>query len=143
MDNDQLYENGLTTWHSSEEDGGPDVGLSLGLGGLVSLFVGDMPGKKSWHMALFFKAGGGPLSFAKVTDAEAVREAMDYLASAISFATKEARQSALREAIAIAENAEIPGEFDRDPTDMRGTGFARASDDISDSLRALLEPEQS
>jgi hypothetical protein len=32
---------GLVTWHSSEEDGGPDVGLSLGLGDGAMLWVGE------------------------------------------------------------------------------------------------------
>jgi len=33
---------GQVTWHSSEEDGGPDVGLTVGLGNGVYLWAGEM-----------------------------------------------------------------------------------------------------
>lgn len=40
---DFLDERGRVLWHCSEEEGGPDVGLSLGLGGGFSLYFGEMP----------------------------------------------------------------------------------------------------
>lgn len=33
---------GRVTWHSSDEDSGPDVGLSLGLGGGRALYIGEL-----------------------------------------------------------------------------------------------------
>lgn len=38
----ELYEHGRVTWHSSDEDSGPDVGLSVGLGDGRMLWVGEM-----------------------------------------------------------------------------------------------------
>ncbi len=33
---------GHVVWHSTEEDGGPDVGMSLGLGGDKAMWVGEI-----------------------------------------------------------------------------------------------------
>lgn len=38
-----MDERGKVTWCSSEEDGGPDCGMSVGLGGGRMLYVGEMP----------------------------------------------------------------------------------------------------
>lgn len=35
------YERGSVLWHSSEEDGGPDVGIQVGLGAGWSLYMGE------------------------------------------------------------------------------------------------------
>lgn len=37
-----MYDAGKTTWHSSDEDSGPDVGLSLGLGDGKMLWIGEI-----------------------------------------------------------------------------------------------------
>lgn len=39
---DQATERGFITWHCSEEDGGPDVGIELGLGGGRTLYAGEL-----------------------------------------------------------------------------------------------------
>lgn len=44
---DAATERGKITWHCSEEDGGPDVGLSLGLGDNRVLWVGAIT-KAAW-----------------------------------------------------------------------------------------------
>ena len=41
LDNESEF--GRVTWLSSEEDGGPDVGVVLGLGEGRSLFIGELP----------------------------------------------------------------------------------------------------
>lgn len=42
MSDDATYERGHVVWHCSEEDGGPDVGLSLGLGNGKAMWVGEI-----------------------------------------------------------------------------------------------------
>lgn len=37
------YERGSVLWHCSEEDGGPDVGIQVGLGGGWAIYMGEMP----------------------------------------------------------------------------------------------------
>ena len=36
------YDRGSVVWHSSEEDGGPDVGIQIGLGHGFSLYAGEV-----------------------------------------------------------------------------------------------------
>ena len=44
---DEASERGKITWHCSEEESGPDVGLSLGLGNNRVLWVGEIT-KAAW-----------------------------------------------------------------------------------------------
>lgn len=37
------YDAGSVVWHSSDEEGGPDVGIQLGLGSGFSLYFGELP----------------------------------------------------------------------------------------------------
>lgn len=45
-------ERGAVTWHSSDEDSGPDVGLSMGLGDGKLLWVGEVPDRNGWCLAI-------------------------------------------------------------------------------------------
>lgn len=46
------FERGRVLWFSSEDDGGPDVGISVGLGGGKALWVGEATTGRGWHIAL-------------------------------------------------------------------------------------------
>lgn len=82
---------GGITWHSSEEDGGPDVGISVYLGDGRRLWCGEIPRR------LFDECGGSewfandvgrflvyydpqPRLLAKVGDYDQAREFIDVLA---------------------------------------------------------------
>lgn len=80
-ENDFLYERGNTCWHSSAEDGGPDVGISLGLGGAM-LYVGEVPGVTSttgWSMAVY-PLQGDRIDIAPSVNAEEGRALLERLA---------------------------------------------------------------
>ncbi len=80
MTDDPSSARGEVTWHSSDEDSGPDVGLSIGLGDGRVLYVGevskdmadrsDAPDDLGWHLVLYPEAE----SFASFHDAEKARE---------------------------------------------------------------------
>jgi len=85
---------GRVTWHSSEEDGGPDVGLMLGLGDGRAMWVGEI--SRHAHeeggeaVAALGSDGGwwlmtypGPQALAKFADAEAAREFFEQIAAAM------------------------------------------------------------
>ena len=42
----QMADRGRVTWHSSGEDEGPDVGISLGLGGSRMLWAGEITDRR-------------------------------------------------------------------------------------------------
>ena len=88
---DELCIAGRVTWHSSGEDEGPDVGLSLGLGGDEMLWLGEMPTKTlaehgvdttggGWWFVLYGK--DSEQIVARVEDAEAARALFDRIALA-------------------------------------------------------------
>lgn len=104
-------ERGAVTWYSSDEDSGPDVGLSMGLGNGEFLWVGELPGKSGWHLAIYHSTAGRE-DIAQFVDAETARtffEALEKLAAeaqiladararqarTIAALEAEARQSAL------------------------------------------------
>lgn len=82
---------GAVVWHSSDEDSGPDVGISLGLGNSRSLWLGELAkatledagvavddGGMGWWLAM---AGPNEMQvIAPVTDPEAGRALFDMLA---------------------------------------------------------------
>lgn len=101
MTNDQT-EFGKITWHSSEEDGGPDVGMMLGLGGGQALWVGEITRRAhedggeavsalgsdgGWWLATY----PGPQILAKFADAETAREFFEQLTAAINAPTNTRR----------------------------------------------------
>lgn len=78
-------ERGVVTWHSSDKDSGPDVGLSIGLGDGRVLYVGevskdmadrsDAPDDFGWHLVLYPEAE----TFAKFHDGEKAAEFFDLM----------------------------------------------------------------
>lgn len=94
-------ERGRVVWHSSEEGSGPDVGLTIGLGGGRSLWFGEIVSTRfavfadehkdhqlgnddGWWMILYGKARVDVL--AKFGDAYAAQEFADVLAAALASA---------------------------------------------------------
>lgn len=73
---------GQVTWHSSEEGGGPDVGIEVNLGGGSVLYVGEMAGHDEWQIALI--VGNAMASMATVTNADLARSFADDLASRLA-----------------------------------------------------------
>jgi hypothetical protein len=85
-------ERGKVVWHSSEEDGGPDVGLSLGLGNGELLWFGEMSTTTladhdidvketgdGWWIVLYGKDDRSTHIGALVVDQEAARQIFDKL----------------------------------------------------------------
>lgn len=71
---DPSTEPGAVAWHSSDEGGGPDVGLSIGLGDGKLLWVGETPDHDGWRLAIYHPAGrGGREDLAQFDDAESGR----------------------------------------------------------------------
>lgn len=67
-------ERGEVTWHSSDEDSGPDVGLSMGLGDGKLLWVGEVPDRAGWCLAIYHPdKSGGREDLATFDDAESGR----------------------------------------------------------------------
>ena len=92
---DDQTEFGKITWHSSEEDGGPDVGMMLGLGDGRALWVGEITRHEHEEggeaVAALGSDGGwwlatypGPEVLAKFADSETAREFFDRLHGAIA-----------------------------------------------------------
>lgn len=83
---------GGVTWHSSEDDGGPDVGISVFLGNNRRLWCGEISralydecrgsdhfdGDGGWFLVLFTHR---PLLLAKVGDKDQAKELMEFVAS--------------------------------------------------------------
>jgi hypothetical protein len=71
-------ERGVVTWHSSDEDSGPDVGLSIGLGDGKLLWVGEVPDRDGWCLAIYHPlCKGGREDLASFHDAESARAFFD------------------------------------------------------------------
>lgn len=91
MSDASFYDRGKVVWHSSGEDEGPDVGLSLGLGDGRALWVGEIS-RAAWReggdeVAALGSDGGWWLliypdhtPLAKFSDAEAARGFFDIIA---------------------------------------------------------------
>lgn len=60
-DEAEMYRAGTIAWHTSDEDcGGPDVGISFGLGGAM-LYAGEVPhpdGGQRWSIAIYGSPDG-------------------------------------------------------------------------------------
>lgn len=56
-DDPRMYQRGMSVAHSCDEDGIPDVGLSIGLGGGAMLYLGEKPGKPAWCLCIYQKDG--------------------------------------------------------------------------------------
>ena len=53
----RLYERGLLVAHSSDDEGSPDVGISVGLGAGQMLYAGERPGKPGWSICIYPASG--------------------------------------------------------------------------------------
>lgn len=96
MDTERDVPVGHIQWHSSEEDGGPDVGLLLRISDKQYLWAGEIT-RDEWDYAgdeaqelgddfgwwLIFYDGDWRRVLAKCGDQYAVQEAFDVLAAAI------------------------------------------------------------
>lgn len=73
-------ERGAVTWHSSGPDEGPDVGLSLGLGNDRLLWVGELPDRDGWGLAIYHEVKDGERTdFGTFDDAESARQFFDIM----------------------------------------------------------------
>lgn len=92
----QAHTLGRVVWHSSEEEGPPDVGLSVGLGDAGILWAGEISDRAycdagedaqrlglagGWWLALY--AEGGTRVLGKLVDEEAAHELIDTLGAAL------------------------------------------------------------
>lgn len=97
----ERHERGQLIWHTSEEGGGPDVGLELGLGGGFTLYAGEVADrtlaeagidlaehKGGWWVALICEAEYRPVG--PVANEEAARELVDQVFAALQSAAREA-----------------------------------------------------
>lgn len=83
-DNDaRLYERGVTVAHSSDGDGMPDVGTSIGLGSGRMLYLGEVPGRAGWSLCIYSQSGP-TLDIAHGIDIGIATDAMDVLAAVIN-----------------------------------------------------------
>jgi hypothetical protein len=69
---------GEVTWHSSDGDSGPDVGLSMGLGDGKLLYVGVLPDRDDWCLSIYHPVGGRE-DFATFDDRDSARRFFDVL----------------------------------------------------------------
>ncbi len=92
----QQAERGRVTWHSSEEDAGPDVGLALGLGDGTILWCGEISRDRwleiggddaglgndcGWWIIIY--SGAETIVVGKVVDAIAANALIDHLQLAL------------------------------------------------------------
>ncbi len=82
----ELYEPGLLCAHSSSGDGIADVGVSVGLGHGLMLFVGEVPGKLGASLVVYGK--NDKIELAEAVDFGDLSEKIGHLAKVISEALK-------------------------------------------------------
>ena len=77
-----MYDRGVVVYHTSDEDGGsPDVGISVGLGGGVMLYAGEVQGPRKWSVVLYTL--GGRIDVAECLDRDAAVEMVKLLGAAL------------------------------------------------------------
>lgn len=82
-DSPMLYERGRIVAHSSDEDGGPDVGESIGLGGKM-LYVGERPGQRAgWSICIYPEAGDA-IDIADGVDPDRARDLIAEISTVLS-----------------------------------------------------------
>lgn len=100
----ERHERGQLIWHTSEEGGGPDVGLELGLGGGFTLYAGEVADrtlaeagidlaehKGGWWVALICGDEYRPVG--PVANEEAARELVDQVFAALQSAEARAQEA--------------------------------------------------
>ncbi len=76
---------GRVGWHTSEEGGGPDVGISVGLGSGSSLFIGDLLDRDGGPVGIVFHGPGGVRHAARLSELDEVRDLFEqHVAPAIA-----------------------------------------------------------
>ena len=86
---EQMSQPGRVTWHSSEEDGGPDVGLTVGLGDGKMLWIGERSSKEGDGMGLLVYSPDKIVENASLTEWDEVRNLIEFhVAPAIENAWK-------------------------------------------------------
>ncbi len=76
---------GYVVWHSSEEDGGPDVGLTIGLGGGKMLWAGERSGREGDGIGLLVYGDKSIDANASLGEYDEVREVLEqHVAPALS-----------------------------------------------------------
>lgn len=76
---------GYVVWHSSEEDGGPDVGITVGLGDGKMLWVGERTGREGDGMGLMVYSEKAVDANASVGEYDEIRDLLEqHVAPALS-----------------------------------------------------------
>lgn len=94
------YDLGSILWHCSDEEGGPDVGIQVGLGNGLSLYFGEVANvtledhgvdlarfPDGWWAVLYGGTSGTRILGA-VPDGYEAREACDEIAAALNFTAR-------------------------------------------------------
>lgn len=68
---------GEVQWHSSEEDGGPDVGILMGLGGGRHLWLGELLDRDGGGMGFIVYGPDHKEAVARLGEYEEVREIVE------------------------------------------------------------------
>lgn len=148
-DDPRIYDAGFIVAHSSDEDGLPDVGLSVGLGGGWMLFAGDMPDHQDQALALYGQ--NDKLMVAEAVEREAADDMLTFIARAIIEARAEGHRAGYAAGIEAAEAEALkvlgtarataiscePGT----PSDQYLVGEATGARSIAAAIRALPIPE--
>ena len=82
----RMYDRGVKVSYSSCEDGTPDCGVSIGLGGGRMLYLGERPHKSGWTLCVY-SVSGPTLDIAEGIDVgigSDAMDAMDLIASTIN-----------------------------------------------------------
>lgn len=72
------FKPGYVVWHSSEEDGGPDVGLTIGLGNGKLLWIGERCDREGGGQGIMIYSRTEMVANASLADRDEVMELMQH-----------------------------------------------------------------
>lgn len=72
-------EAGFVVWHSSEEDGGPDVGITIGLGSGKVMWIGERSEREGGGQGILIYENGNRIANAGLDDRDEVIEVMQHV----------------------------------------------------------------
>ena len=76
-DDPRLYQRRSVVWHTSDEDCGPDVGISVGTGdGMI--YAGEFPGSVRWGLCIY-PLQGDKIIISKDVDEDQARNFIEWL----------------------------------------------------------------